>query len=206
MKYLFKTLLLFCILLHASIQGVSQNVTLVTGNLLFLKGQGNIRIAYDYSSMKVGNMTEEDYIKKKFNDYKDSPGRGEKWYTAWRSDRKQFFQPAFEENMNKHIAPLFITSFDTSTAYVLVVKTTYLEPGFRAYRYVKEAARINLTYTFINTRTREVVAVLSSYEVRCTYNSYDVASRVKSAYGNAGRILGKYIANIQKNDYVIQKY
>jgi hypothetical protein len=204
MKHLFKTVLLFCILFHTNIQSFSQNITFLTGNLKFLKDQKSILVIYDYRDMHVGNMTEENYIKKKLDSYKEKPGKGENWLAAWKNDRIQYFQPAFETNVNNHIGPVFLNPSDSNSTYTLRVKTTFTEPGFRVYRGIKEDASITLTYTFINTQTHEVMAVLSSFQVRCRYNSYDVMSRIKSAYAHSGAILGKYIANVRKNDYVIQ--
>jgi hypothetical protein len=187
------------------IQGFSQQIKLVSGNMSFLKKEKGLRLEFDYDSMRVGDYArEQDYVNQKVADYnKENPGSGENWLKAWRNNRLNLFQPAFRKNMNALIKPLSMNTNYDSTNYTLIVQTVFTEPGFYATSMVRKRASINLVFLFVDTQDHSrVLAKLTCNKVTTGYlplaQRYDVANRLISAYGIAGTLLGTYLAPLRK--------
>ena len=89
-------MLLMCSL---SLGSFAQKLKLVEGDLKSLAGQQEINTEFDYSQMKVGKFDkEEEYVSKKKEEYnKKEAGRGDNWAKAWVDDRKNRFEPKFNE-------------------------------------------------------------------------------------------------------------
>ena len=102
MNKIYSLSLLF-VLLIAGTNSYAQKVKLLSGKLTVLKSVENLNLEYDYSKMGVGKFSnEEDYIKTKKADYnKKEEGRGDTWEQSWVADRKNRFEPQFEELFNE---------------------------------------------------------------------------------------------------------
>src|SRR4051812_33800663 len=74
-----------------------------SGDVSVLKSVKDYNIEYDYSNFAVGKFkTEAEYTKSKVNEYnKKEKGKGDKWLDGWVAARKEFYQPNFEELLNK---------------------------------------------------------------------------------------------------------
>jgi len=82
----------------------AQKIKIESGDLGFIKGQKEIQIEYSYKDVKVGELTEEEYIAKKVNEHNEKePGSGEKWMSDWKSDRTRRFEPRFDTLFNKYM-------------------------------------------------------------------------------------------------------
>ena len=92
----------------------AQRVKLAEGDLKPLAGQKEINLEFVYSDMKVGKMSEADYVKKKKDEYnKKEAGKGDAWEKAWMEDRETRYeanhaQPNGTENHHPHIGLLQI--------------------------------------------------------------------------------------------------
>lgn len=169
---------------------------MLDGSLDALNGVDKINVEYDYSEMGVGKFaTEEEYIKRKKEDYnKKEPGRGEQWESSWKADRKNRFQPEFEELFSRHSG---ITGGDIPNArYTLVFKTKYTEPGYNVY-VSRKNAEISGEAIIVETANRDNVIARMSV-LNCpgrTFggNDYDTGERLQEAYAMAGKVLGKFI-------------
>lgn len=187
--------LLIILLLTGGYAAQAQKVKLLEGKLDMLKSEEKLNLEYDYSDMGVGKFKNEDeYITKKKADYdKKEPGRGDQWESSWKADRKNRFQPQFEELFNKHSG---LTAGNIPSAkYTLIFKTTYTEPGYNIY-VSRKNAEINGEALLVETANKEkVIARLSV--LKCpgrTFggNDYDTGERIQEAYAVAGKGLGKF--------------
>ena len=187
-------LFFFCILTTNA-----QKITIVFGDLSLLKGQTKIYIEYKYDSMIVGEKTETKYITKKVIDYNyEEIGKGDKWLEKWKSDRKNFFQPEFEEKLNLYLSPLKIniSPFNVNAPFTLILHTDYTDPGFNAG--VSQAPGvINVTVTFVETKNKNKELIKIKISQASSHfaggKPYKTTDRLKEAYGNCGSKLGKFL-------------
>lgn len=188
MKQLFVAL--FLIACGVTTNGQSVNLN---GKLDALKGQKEIMVEYTYNDMKVGKMTETEYVNKKVSEYNaKEAGRGDKWKGDWVADRTGRFEPQFEELFNEYSNNIKITE-KAKTGYTLQVNTDFTEPGFNVYA-VKKRAKIDLTVRVIENATKKEIATI---EIKNSPGrdvmgyDYDTGSRIQEAYAKAGKELGK---------------
>lgn len=183
-------------LIITGFNATAQKVKLLSGKLDALKGVENINLEYDYSKMGVGKFaTEAEYIKSKKADYnKKEEGKGDEWESAWIADRKNKFQPQFEELFTKHSG---LTAGDIPEAkYTLIFKTKFTEPGYNVY-VSRKNAEIDGEVTIVETANRsKVIARLSVLNCQGrTFggNDYDSGTRLQESYAVAGKGLGKFL-------------
>lgn len=188
-------------LLAGSITAQAQKVKLLDGSLDALKSEKKLNLEYDYSNMGVGKFeSEADYLAKKKADYdKKEPGRGDQWESSWKADRKNRFQPQFEELFSKHSG---MTAGNIPSAkYTLIFKTTYTEPGYNVY-VTRKNAEIDGEALLVETADKSKVIARMSV-LNCpgrTFggNDYDTGERIQEAYAVAGKGLGKFFKDKTK--------
>ncbi|MEN8119811.1 MAG: hypothetical protein ABFS35_05670 [Bacteroidota bacterium] len=176
----------------------AQKLKVVSGKLDFLKGQTALNVEYKYDDMKVGKMTEEDYIAEKVEKYNnDEAGKGDKWKEAWFNDRATRFHPKFEELMNKYLAKkgASISSENNDAEYTLILKTTFTEPGFNV-GVMRRPALINTEVIFVKTGSTEELAKITL--TKAPGNAvmgldFDTGLRIQEAYAKSGKTLAGYL-------------
>lgn len=180
----------------ATITTQAQKIKVLSGNIDKLKGVENINLEYDYSKMGVGKFaTEKEYLEKKKADYNaKEAGKGDEWEKSWVADRKNRFEPQFEELFGKFSG---ITAGDIPEAkYTLIFKTTFTEPGFNIY-VTRKNAEIDGEAIIVETANRDKVvarlSVLNNPGRTFGGNDYDTGTRIQEAYAMAGKGLGKYL-------------
>lgn len=175
---------------------MAQKVKVIDGDISVLKREKKLNLQYDYSEMGVGKFaTEAEYIKKKKSDYNEKEaGRGDSWEKSWVADRKNRFQPQFEELLNKY-GPF--TAGDIPTAkYTLIFKTKYTEPGFNVY-VTRKNAEIDGEAILVETANPDNViarmTVLNCPGRTSGGNDYDTGTRIQESYAVAGKGIGKFL-------------
>lgn len=158
-----KHLLITVLLLIQAVTLFGQKIKVTSGDLKFLKKQKNINILYDYSEMGVGKYEyEEDYVHDRVLKLNGKEaGKGDEWKAAWIADRKERFEPSFEELINKALAKrgVIVGNFENSE-YTLILKTTFTEPGFNV-GVVRKNAYTNMEAFFVKTGTTEPITIIS---------------------------------------------
>ena len=187
----------FCISL--SIRTYAQKLTLESGDLSLLKGQTKLNVEYLYDDMMVGKKTEADYIKEKVEKYnKDETGKGDKWLENWKNDRKDKYQPKFEELINKYLedAKVNVSSKNTDAKYTLIIYTDFTEPGFNI-GVARQPAYINTIVTVVETadKSKEIakISIEKSPGQDVVGNDYDTGYRIQEAYAKCGKELAKFL-------------
>ncbi|MFH0866405.1 MAG: hypothetical protein V1904_09420, partial [Bacteroidota bacterium] len=180
-------------------QGGFSKIKVVTGDLNFLKGEKMVNVQYDFSEMKVGGFDEEDYVSKKVEEKnKKEAGSGDKWKEAWENDKTTKFEPKFEELMNKYLLDDSITvGQDTSgTNYTVILKTTFLEPGYNV-GVSKKPAYINVDIIFVAnsdpTKNLTKLVMTNVLGQGAMGYDYDTGYRISEAYAKCGKSLAAYI-------------
>ena len=186
----------------------------VKGNLNFLKNESEIGVIFTENGLRIGKMTEADYINKKVSEYNvKRAGRGDKWLAAWQNDKETRFYPKFIELFNKRLKNKRLTIGDGG-CYLMIVNTDFIDPGFNegAARRdiiidtdnvsisVRKAARknsaVDLTIRFINPNTNEELAVIIVKNASANDfwgTDFDDAYRIQESYAKAGRELAKFL-------------
>ncbi len=202
MKHLKFTAIITAVFAISFLLSSCGGIKMVEGDLGFLKGQGKIKIKYDYSNMGVGKFEkEEEYINKKVTEYNDKePGKGDNWRKAWVNDRATRFQPKFEELFNKYMGKINVngdTGWDDAK-YTMIIHTVYTEPGYNIY-ISRKNAHINVDITFVETKNPgKVLAKLQHDKVQgASFGGYDfdTGTRIMEAYAKLGKDLSKYLVN-----------
>ena len=148
-----------------------------------------------------GKSTEGEYVNKKVKEYDaQKEGKGDKWKARWIDNRKERFQPKFEELFNETSDGINISESPDSSRYTLIVKTVFLEPGFSAMSGLEDyevPASVNFEFAFVETANSENI-VAELYVNRVSGNqiagaAFDVGPFIVKSYAEAGKMLGKFI-------------
>lgn len=173
----------------------AQKVKLVQGSLEPLRGQTSIKTTFTYDNMIVGKEnTEEQYIQRKKVEYNSKePGRGDTWEKAWIADRKNRFEPQFNELFQKHAT----LSTDENAKYTLVFHTTRTEPGWNV-GVMRAPARIDGEIMIIETANpSNIVAKITVTKApgRDVMGfDFDTGLRLQEAYAKSGKEVGQLVS------------
>ncbi len=179
-----------------SLSVFAQKIVTEAGDLSKLKGESKFKLAYDFSNFAVGKYpNEQEYLAYKKGEYaKSDPKKAEDFENGWKAAREKYYQPKFEELINKSSEgkATFLPS-STDAKYTLILKTTFIEPGFNV-GVMKQPAYINVEYIFVETAKPEnVVAKLSQKKVPGSQfggYDFDASTRIAESYAKAGKMLG----------------
>ena len=176
----------------------AQKIAVKWGKIDFLKNEKALTVKFTYNNMRVGSMTEADYVAKKMNESNSKEvGNGEVWHKMWIGDRSARFEPNFIELFNKYISEkggVELTENDGNT-YVMTVNTNFTEPGFNV-GVARRNASVSLVASIVDAQTNNVVAVIAidnSSANSFMGTDFDVAYRIQESYAKAGRELAKFL-------------
>lgn len=172
----------------------AQKIKVVDGDLSFLKDLSEISVVFEYpDDIKVGKMSQQAYIDKKVAEKeKKEAGTGESWKEAYFSDRTDHYEPMFIELFDKYTGDLYIQQDDPDYQYTMVVKTTFMEPGFNVGIQSKKAA-IDLDINFVETANPDKVLATIKVSKSPGTAHYDQGLRVGESYAKAGKELGRLL-------------
>lgn len=194
-----KKVLLLLLVAGLTFGAQAQKITLKKGDLKFLKGTKVLGVTFTYDNLTVGKMSEADYIDKKVAEANErNPGSGNKWTEKWYADRLHYYQPKFIELFDKVVMEKGVSLSENTenTDYIMIVKTTFIEPGFNV-GVMKKAASTNLEVDFV--ATIDPATVLTTFTIDKTPGAtafggdYDAALRVSESYAKAAKYFAKYL-------------
>jgi hypothetical protein len=182
----------------------AQKIVTESGDLSKLKGESKFKLTYDFSNFAVGKYpTEKEYLEYKKGEYaKSDPKKAEDFENGWKAAREKYYQPKFEELINKSAGgKATFSPSNTDAKYTLILKTTFIEPGFNV-GVMKQPAYINVEYIFVETaQPSNVVAKLSQKKVPGSQfggYDFDASVRIAESYAKAGKMLGGLVAKSLK--------
>jgi hypothetical protein len=172
----------------------------LSGDLGMLKGEKVFDITFTYDHLKVGKMSEEQYMSKKMKEAdEDEPGKGEKWKEMWYEDRTSHYEPKFTELLNDYVkkAGVVFEPNAEGAKYELVVHTTFIEPGFNI-GITRKDASIDMEVSFVpvddeSNVLNTITISRSPGRTGMGYGDFDLGVRVGEAYAKAGKELGKFL-------------
>jgi hypothetical protein len=178
----------------------AQRLNLSSGDTDVLAGQKVLNVEYDYSDFGVGKFaTEKEYLDKKSAEYNaKEAGKGDAWRKAWVEDRKNRFEPKFEELFNKGMEGkgLALIGGKGDSKYTLIVRTKFVEPGFNVGVMRKNAA-VDFDLDIVETANKsKKVAEMSIDKVPGGIFGgfdFDTGARLAESYAKAGKVLANYL-------------
>ncbi|MFT3826122.1 MAG: hypothetical protein QM731_19525 [Chitinophagaceae bacterium] len=191
---IFQPLVVFTATALLTLSAYSQKIKVTEGNLDVLKSEKDINIEYSYNNLAVGKYDKEaDYVKNKTEELnKKEAGKGDKWATAWAADRKNRFEPKFNELFTKTGE----FNFANNAKYTILFNTSFMEPGFNV-GVMSKNAYINGEFTIVETANRSKVIAKGTIEKapgRSFWgNDFDTGERISEAYAAAGKYFAKKI-------------
>lgn len=196
-----KLVLILSLLVFSFTAAVAQKVVPVSGDVKVLKGQTKLKVEYDFSKFMVGKFSDEQaYLADKKGEItkKDGAAKAEEWEKGWKGARETRYQPKFQELFNDQAKdlPMAISPDFTDAKYTLILKTTFIEPGYNV-GVMKKPSYINVEYIFVETANpSNVVAKFSSSNIpgsQAMGYDFDAGSRIAESYAKAGKMIGGYL-------------
>jgi hypothetical protein len=177
----------------------AQRVDLKSGDVAVLAGQKTVNIDYDYSEFGVGKFaTEKEYLDKKAAEYNaKEAGKGDTWKKSWVNDRKDKYEPKFEELFNKGMEDkgLMAVHGRPDAKYTFIIHTTFVEPGFNVGVMRKNAA-IDYTIDLVESASKSKVAEMTLSRVpggQFGGFDFDTGTRLAESYAKAGKVLASFL-------------
>lgn len=208
-----KKIFFICFFAIAS-SSYSQDISIIEGELGFLKGQSEIKLGFDYENIAIaGGGTEKEYKAKKIEYLnKKEAGRGDKFERTWNQFRLDYFEPKFTETFVKY-SKLAVNN--ETAQYTLIYKATLFEDQALLVAPNEEAKPTNKLALMDGeawiVETKNPVNVLVKMAIKRipgrdpylaggSYNSssmanYDVRVRLSFTYAKAGKELGAFVAD-----------
>jgi hypothetical protein len=178
----------------------AQRITLKEGDLSIFKDVQSINTEFNYDSIHIDKFASEaDYMVKRTAEFNSKePGKGDSWAKEWITDRKDRYEPKFNELFEKS-SGITVTAAKKEALYTLLFRTTRIEPGFFATGFVHHNAETDAEVWIVETATQKKIAVITVEKApgRSTklFVNYDTGVRIMECYAAAGKALGKFIKN-----------
>lgn len=176
----------------------AQKIKITEGSLAPLANETEINTEFTYENMSVGKFKNEaDYVAKKTEEYnKKEAGRGDNWARNWVLDRKDKFEPKFNELFEQEFERKVTYASKKPAKYTLIYKTTSTEPGFNV-GVMRKNAETDAEVWIVETANRNnVIAKLTVLNaLGRTFGGYDfdTGGRISECYADAGKALGKFM-------------
>lgn len=166
-----------------------------TGSAAEIKGQ-KLNVVFIYDGMAVGKFENEaDYIKKKVTAYNEKEaGRGDRWAKAWKDDRVNRFQPSFVTKFNDMGSKTGtqVEQNNSSSKYVLEVKTIFTDPGYNV-GVSRYPAIIDAVCTFkVDSKVVGTITVTNCPGQSFGGYDFDTGERISEAYEKLAKELVAY--------------
>ncbi len=171
----------------------AQKMKVTSGKLSALANISDVNVEYDFSDFAVGKFDKEaDYLKKRSAEMnEDEPGKGDNWLKTWESAKKDKYEKRFETLFSKYSDKTHLSDNDSDVK--MIVKTTFIEPGFNV-GVMRKPAKVNLVITF-KEGEKELTSVSISGAPGNAAAGYDFDAflRIQESYAKAGKELGQFL-------------
>ncbi|MFT3909605.1 MAG: hypothetical protein QM737_09285 [Ferruginibacter sp.] len=188
-----KTVIVMFSLLFSAFAANAQKVEAEADDFTILKGQKSINIEFNYDKVAVGDYAKEsEYVKNKTNDMNaKEAGTGDAWAARWNMARIDRYHPKFDEVFTKWAE----MTLDTAAKYTLIVKITFIEPGYQI-AIQKKASQIEGMIYLVETakKTKKLAtATIERSGGMFRGGAFDFETRIAETYAVAARDLGKIV-------------
>jgi hypothetical protein len=182
--------------------GCRNIVSLKSGSLATLKGSTVVNLEYSYEGLKVGNETEEEYVRHRTE--KRDRESGDKWLNRWQNNRVARFQPKFEQLLNHQLAARDVDLHfgnHPEAKYTLLLKSTSISLGWHI-GVMYQPAFLDADAILFETRNRENQVAMVTFRKMLGMDpiiiAFEQGWRVQESYARTGKALGVLVANTVK--------
>ncbi|MEN9488604.1 MAG: hypothetical protein RL494_869 [Bacteroidota bacterium] len=104
---------------------------ILSGNFQNLKEIHEYNLAFDYSGVKVDRVSEEEFLADRMKK-REGNGNDIKFKNSWFADRENRYEPKFITSFNQRFktGTVKVEKNNSNSKYTLLVKTTWIHPGF----------------------------------------------------------------------------
>lgn len=142
----------------------SQKLKVTSGNFDFLIDQEKINVEFDFSNATFykENMSEDAYIQKRMTEIRNDKGDEEakKWREDYDHTKKVTVPHKFLASLNKYGG--IKGDLNLKTPYTLIVKTTWVYPGWFA-GVMNQPSKVNTLLKFVETNNKNNILL----EIEC---------------------------------------
>lgn len=178
-------------------------ISYVSGDREAILAETEFDLAYDNREMKVGAFrTEEEFIRyeRVRLSQQQSMQRADEWEKGWRANFETTYRPKFETLINKR-ENIHVEEGNQNARYRLILKTTFIEPGFNV-GIAKKPAYISVQFIFVEREnpSKEIARFQATRVPGSDGVGFDfaVGQRVGEAYGKTGKMMAAYFGKKKK--------
>lgn len=177
----------------------AQKMKVASGDFKFLKGEKELNLVMDYSSMKFykENMDEAAYFKKREKDILDS-GKDrtevEKWKADWEHSKNETFVHKFLASMNKN-SSINTSENNPNARYTLIVETVWIYPGWYG-GVMRQPSKVSTVLKFVETANPDLILLEITSKEAPGDNYVGIANnndRIAEGYAKTSKSLAKLL-------------
>ncbi|MCU4156010.1 hypothetical protein J1N10_08475 [Carboxylicivirga sp. A043] len=180
--------------------GYAQKLKTLDGKPDCIKGDQNINIIFTYDDLKVGKMSEADYIERETAERNEKEaGTGDEWAVKWEKDQEDRYPPKFIELFNIHGDKLFgskVVANSETAKYTICVNTPFIEPGFNV-GVMRKPAKTNHIITIYETAKPDVILhkleIIASPGTGAAGYDFDAGYRIQEAFAKAAKEYAQFM-------------
>lgn len=195
-----KIVTIFLLFLASTVFAYGQIFKTDTGSLETISGVLRYNVIFEYADdLKIPKHVSENAFleahSKKINKKED--GSGEVFKNNWFSYRTILFEPKFIQEFNffnlkeKQVT---VASNISDAAYIMVVRTTSIDPGNSNFFFKKDAQLWVYVRIYETGKPEQVLYATEAIEVHSKGANSDIFDRIMSAYSELGRGLSKHLS------------
>jgi hypothetical protein len=170
-----------------------RKIKVVSGDFGFLRSGQTLDVEFTYVSLRVGDVTEDEYVAQKMG---ESVGNADEWYKSWISSRKDRFEPSFVEYFNRKLIAQNI-SITQRGAYKMLVNVYLMEPESND-RDDKQKYSVSMSVRFFNKEndTEEMRLYIIGASPEGPVSNF--TDGIAESYEKAAKVLGDFIIKNKK--------
>lgn len=180
----------------------AQNLTIVSGNLSFLKGQIEVNVERNYGSplFQADNFSETEYLERRHKETVAKKGEAawKTWIDNWEQHVETIWTEKFIEGLNKSKKIKF--SQNVEAKYTLIIHPTWMYAGWSGF--VTQPGKLSADITIVETANpSNVLVTIKGDKIEGVGSRVDYGmeyGRLSAAYEKTGKEIGKELKKALK--------
>lgn len=179
-----------------------QNLTIISGNLGFLKGQTEVNVERNYGSplFQADNFSETEYLERRHKETVAKKGEAawKTWIDTWEQHVETIWTEKFVEGLNKSKKIKFAQNIEAK--YTLIIRPTWMYAGRSGF--VTQPGKLSAEITIVETANpSNVLVTMKGDKIEGVGSKVDYGmeyGRLSAAYEKTGKEIGKEIKKALK--------
>lgn len=179
-----------------------QNLTIISGNLGFLKGQTEVNVERNYGSplFQADNFSETEYLERRHKETVAKKGEAawKTWIDTWEQHVETIWTEKFVEGLNKSKKIKFAQNIESK--YTLIIRPTWMYAGWSGF--VTQPGKLSAEITIVETANpSNVLVTMKGDKIEGVGSKVDYGmeyGRLSAAYEKTGKEIGKEIKKALK--------